>query len=339
MELLERYLEAVRKLLPWKRQDDIIAELRANLESQLEDEETKQGRPLTAEEAAAWLKGLGAPTQMASLYQPQQYLIGPRFFSIYWAVMRTALFWYSVVYVVIGIVQCAVQDDPLRALLGTAAQLPISLLIMAGCVTLVFAVMEVLVTRFPERFTKAKREWSPASLPPVPPMPLASPKPQARMKAVGGLIFSLVGLIFWLVVLRHPYIIMGSAAQYLHLVPFQAAPVCWQFYWWVVALTLVNIAWRIAQLALGSWQRSRAVREFACLALALIPQSIMLFAPGHTYFELRDSEQWMRYEAAMGPMNHAIYVFFAVIFAVTILQLLFRARRLVSEYRKQLAQA
>ena len=46
MELLDRYLQAVRKHLPWQRQDDIIAELRANLEAQLEDKEAELGRPL-----------------------------------------------------------------------------------------------------------------------------------------------------------------------------------------------------------------------------------------------------------------------------------------------------
>lgn len=37
MELLDRYLEAVRKHLPWRGQDDILAELKANLESQLDE--------------------------------------------------------------------------------------------------------------------------------------------------------------------------------------------------------------------------------------------------------------------------------------------------------------
>jgi len=53
MELLDRYLEAVRKHLPWKRQDDLLAELRANLEEQLEDKESALGRPMTGEEAEA----------------------------------------------------------------------------------------------------------------------------------------------------------------------------------------------------------------------------------------------------------------------------------------------
>ena len=47
MDLFERYLQAVRKYLPWQRQDDIVAELRANLEAQREEREAELGRPLT----------------------------------------------------------------------------------------------------------------------------------------------------------------------------------------------------------------------------------------------------------------------------------------------------
>jgi hypothetical protein len=138
---------------------------------------------------------------------------------------------------------------------------------------------------------------------------------------------------------RHSYLIIGPAAQYLHQVPFGLAPVWWQFYWWVVAQALVSIAWQAAELALGSWQRSRGVREIVCLALAIIPQSIMLYAPGRSYLVLRNSEQWTRYGTTLGHMNHGIHVFFAVVFAVTILQLLFRVGKLVTKYQKHLAQA
>ena len=82
MELLDRYLEAVRRNLPWRRQDDIVAELRANLEAQLEDKESALGRPPTREEAEAWVKQLGSPLQMAARYQSQQHLIGPELFPI-----------------------------------------------------------------------------------------------------------------------------------------------------------------------------------------------------------------------------------------------------------------
>jgi hypothetical protein len=61
MDLIERYLQAVKKHLPRERQDDIIAELRSNLEAQLEDKEAGPGRPLNAEEVEAWLKQMGSP--------------------------------------------------------------------------------------------------------------------------------------------------------------------------------------------------------------------------------------------------------------------------------------
>ena len=90
MELLDRYLEAVRKHLPWQRQDDIIAELRANLESQLEEKEEALGRPLTQAEMEEWLKKLGSPIQVAAGYQTHQYLIGPNIFPTYRYVLKLA---------------------------------------------------------------------------------------------------------------------------------------------------------------------------------------------------------------------------------------------------------
>jgi hypothetical protein len=340
MEMLDRYLEAVRKLLPWKRQDDIIAELRANLEAQLEDKETELGRPTTPQEAEAWLKDLGSPMQMAARYQSQQYLIGPRFFPIYWVVMRRALFWYSIAYAVVGVVQCAMQERPLRALLGTAARLPLALAIVAGCVTVGFAVTEFLVMRFPERFGKARHEWSPASLPPVQRNPVASLRPRTKAKAIGELISGIILLIFWLAVPRHPYLIVGPAVQYLHQVPFRLAPVWRQLYWWVVAQALVNIVWQAAELVLGTWQRSQSVRELVCLTLAIIPQSILFFAPGSAYLLLRHPELWTRYGTMLDRINHGIHTFLAVVLAVTVLQVLFRVGTLLlRKYRKQLAQA
>ena len=98
MELLDRYLQAVKKHLPWERQDDIIAELRANLEAQLEDKEAELGRPLTAGEAEDWLKQIGPPMQVAARYQPQQYLIGPAIFPTYWFVLRFASLLALIVY-------------------------------------------------------------------------------------------------------------------------------------------------------------------------------------------------------------------------------------------------
>src|SRR5258708_4932650 len=107
MELLDRYLGAVRKHLPWERQDDIIAELRANLESQVEEKEEELGRPLTASEVEAWLKEVGPPMLMAARYHAQRYLIGPGLFPAYWYVMRLAFLGATVVYLILNAVHLA----------------------------------------------------------------------------------------------------------------------------------------------------------------------------------------------------------------------------------------
>src|ERR1700751_175229 len=98
MDLFERYLQAVGKLLPWRRQNDIVAELRANLEAQREEREAERARPLTEAEMIDWLKQLGPPLEMAGRYQAQRYLIGPAIFPLYWKILQLAVLCASGVY-------------------------------------------------------------------------------------------------------------------------------------------------------------------------------------------------------------------------------------------------
>jgi hypothetical protein len=137
MELLDRYLEAVKKHLPWQRQDDIVAELRANLEAQLEEKEAALGRPLPQAEAEAWLKQLGSPMQMAAPYQPQQYLIGPAIFPIYRNVMKIAVSWCIVIYTIATATALLVHAPHLIDFLHILTSLPAIMITTAAWVTLV----------------------------------------------------------------------------------------------------------------------------------------------------------------------------------------------------------
>ena len=154
MELLERYLNAVRRHLPWLRQDDIVAELRANLEAQLEDKEAELDRPLTKAEAEEWLKQLGSPLQVAARYQRQQYLIGPALFPIYSYVLRLVLTWLTVIYVIANAVTIAASNQGGASVLDAALRLPAMWLINAGIITLIFAVIERAGVHFPEKFRR-----------------------------------------------------------------------------------------------------------------------------------------------------------------------------------------
>src|ERR1700761_7774974 len=115
MELLERYLQAVKKHLPWQRQEDIIAELRANLESQIEERQEELGRTLTPVEEEQWIRGLGSPVQMAAHYQPLQYLIGPAIYPVYLYVLRLASIWAIIIYAIVSTVIIVVGTPSMRA--------------------------------------------------------------------------------------------------------------------------------------------------------------------------------------------------------------------------------
>lgn len=87
-ELVERYLHQVGRYLPEGERKDIQAELRSQIEDQLED---RFGGAPSQAEIAAVLKGLGDPRQMATSYGRQQYLVGPNLYPIMMMVLRVGL--------------------------------------------------------------------------------------------------------------------------------------------------------------------------------------------------------------------------------------------------------
>ena len=101
MELLERYLHAVGEHLPARGRADTLAELRANLESEIEGREKELGRPLTEAEVAQVLETHGMPVMVAARYGPQHFLIGPGLFPFYWYTLKRSFplvlgaFWFA----------------------------------------------------------------------------------------------------------------------------------------------------------------------------------------------------------------------------------------------------
>ncbi len=88
MDLLERYLQAVGEYLPANMKADTLAELRENLLAQMEAREEELGRSLTPAEVASVLEKHGRPMLVAARYLPQQSLIGPGLFPIYWFTLK-----------------------------------------------------------------------------------------------------------------------------------------------------------------------------------------------------------------------------------------------------------
>jgi hypothetical protein len=342
MELLDRYLEAVKKHLPWERQDDIIAELRANLEAQLEDKEAELGRPLTQGEAEDWLKQIGQPIQVAARYWPQQYLIGPAVFPAYWFVLRLAVFWVTILYMIGVALEIAVRSPSWTAAFEGVLRVPGVLLSTAATVTLIFAAIEFMATRYPGRwpaFAAPTGDWTPGALPPVAQEGARGQKPRSYAYAVAEVVFGFVFLLWFLLVPHYPYLLLGPGAAYVHGSPFQFAPVCVQFYWWVVGLNALQLGWRVVDLLRGSWQGPRRAQRITMQALGLIPLVLLLNVRDHAWVTLRHPAlDQARYGGAMEAINRAIYIGLSFMCALAVLQLLWEIGRTgLNLYRKRAA--
>ena len=104
MDILDRYLQAVKFFLPRSQQDDIIRELSENLLARMQDREEELGRPLDEAEQAAILREHGHPLLVAGRYRTRQQLIGPTFFPLYILALNMGLGIALLVSIVLGVV-------------------------------------------------------------------------------------------------------------------------------------------------------------------------------------------------------------------------------------------
>jgi len=340
MELLDRYLEAVKKHLPWQRQDDIVAELRANLEAQLEEKEAELGRPLTKAEAEAWLKQLGSPLQVAAGYKPQQYLIGPAIFPTYRYVLQLAWTWALIIYAIVTVVQIFARDNfSGDALLDALLHVPLVLMTTAAWVTLVFAAIEYAIEHHCVKIPALARpsnNWSPGSLAPLGHQ-VPGKKPRTFAQAVAEVVFGFLLLIWLLLIPRYPWLLMGPGAVILDVSPYQLAPVWIQFFWCIVALNILQLGWNVENLWSGRWQQPQQVKHIVYKAVGLIPLLLLLTARDHALVLLKHPAlDQVRYGATLDSINHWANRGFTIIAFIATLQLAWDLGRLsLDAYRKR----
>ena len=329
MELLDRYLQAVKKHLAWKRQDDIVAELKANLEAQLEDKEEALGRPLTQGESEDWLRQIGAPAQVAARYQPQRYLIGPAVFGAYWYLLRMVLLWAGAIYTIVNVVQIAATDASAARALQTLLGLPGLLMAVAAWVTLAFVILEEVGRRFPEKIPAELRElggftkdWSPSSLPPVEKEAPAGKRPRTYSIAVTEVVFGFLFLGWLLLLPQNPFLLLGPGAAYLESGPYTLTPIWVPFFWCVVAFNFVQAGWRWVDLMRGQWQNPAAAQKALFKVFGIVPLVVLLFAGEQMWVMLKHpSLDQMAYGSTVDQFNLAIRRGLMVVLAIVLLQL------------------
>jgi hypothetical protein len=269
MELIDRYLQAVRFWLP-RSQHDLAVELAEDLHSQVEAKETALGRPPDEGEVSAILKECGNPLVVAGRLRPQDYLIGPTLFPAYQFVLKMVLLWIllPLFVFIVGPVQL-VNTGSLGAAIGrTIASIWSGGFIAAGIITLVFVVLERTQTKL-----GLANKWDPRSLPPLE----KSERKTSSGKTACELIFNLIAFAWLLLLPYYPVLILGPAAAFLN-----AAPTWHTFYAPVLLLAVAAILRSIAILAWPQWPRLPVWTKSLQTVLSLVLVNYMINAAGQT---------------------------------------------------------
>ena len=257
MDLLDRYLHAVRWTLPSAKADDIIAELRDELVTRMEDREETLGRPLREDETSALLKEFGHPLVVASRYQKQQWLIGPDVFPFYFFVMKIVALIIVAVVLAVGVANVLFGDhNPLRAVAETAGGLWTSLLLNVGIITLVFAVLER--TGFPRDHLQ---RWKPEQLPDV------RLKRKGRWESAFEIAWGIAFLLWWIGLIHIP---LATGGRDFQLVP---GPIFTQLWWPILALISAQLVQNII-----AWLRPRRTVMNGLLNIATIVATVAMLA-------------------------------------------------------------
>jgi hypothetical protein len=246
MDLIDRYLESVRLLLPLDQRDDITAELRDVLVTRREEKAEALGRDLTRQEDEALLKEFGHPLTIAGRYGPQQYLVGPELYPVFIFVLRIVLACVVGAGLIAGLTQGVIVRTPAATAIKTAiGTIWTGGLVSVGIVTLIFAMLQ----RQPVR-ERMLGDWNPRDLPRV------APRRRPRWyDFVAGIVVQSIFALWWVGWARfEPMSIVSDHAE-LQVV---FAPIWHALYWPVLALSAAIVVVNTIKLVAG--ERLRLVR-------------------------------------------------------------------------------
>ncbi len=244
MDLIDRYLHAVRTFLPKAQQDDIVGELSEDLHAQAEEREAELGRSLTIEEQEAIVRPYGRPMLLAARYRPKQHLIGPTVYPFYVNVLKIALLIALVVHAVLAIVLAATGSN-LSTSLGVLGRYPGVAVLIVGWMTVAFAIIDRVVPSL-----SAVDKWNPRSLPPVPPARHHVP----RFDTAIEIVTTAAAVCWWLAVPGNQWLTLGPATSILALGPGWEAS-----YLPVLVLLLFSLVLQVLDLARPYRGRGRTV--------------------------------------------------------------------------------
>jgi hypothetical protein len=258
MDLVERYITAVRRNLPTAKASDIAAEIAEDLQSRREDREDALGRPLTREETSALLKDFGHPLVVAGRFRSHQYLIGPDVYPFYLFVMKIVLAIGAALLAGVAIVSVTLGGNDLLPIVAQAiANLFSFLLVPIAVVTILFAVLER--SGFPSDHLAS---WTPERLPdPI-------DKPQSQLESAIEVGLGLAMLLWWTGILE--------ISQFVGRMPIEAAPIWDDYYVPILLLLSVQLLVNLMKWLRPRWKVAASLMTIVtCVATLAIVAGLM----------------------------------------------------------------
>ena len=267
MDLLERYLQAVKFWLPGKQKHDILAELSEDIRSEIEDKEAELGRPVGSAELEAILTRWGHPMMVAERYLPQRSLIGPVLLPAYTLVLKIATFFCVVprTLVWIGFVIAKPGFRTPDAIAHQLMGIWLTALHLVVAITAIFAVME-----WRQRHSRAWETWTASQLVEHERDPNEIPRSQSIAELVGGLIAAW----WWLTLVASPSSYRLEDTFQITLWPLYS----WA-YWPILVFLLAGVVLASVNLFRPSWTRERAGARLAIDALGLVIAAVIALGP------------------------------------------------------------
>src|SRR5882757_1941778 len=248
MEIIDRYLQAVRLWLPKAQKHDIISELSEGIQSQIEERSAELGRPLKETEVQDLLVERGNPILVANRYLPQRHLIGPLLFPTYSLVLKMAWLFYLVAWLIVGI--CIYSFVPSYRATSSSSFIAaglhtiwLTVVFTFAAVTMFFALVEryELKSHFLER-------WNPRLLPSVHDFNRIK-----RSSSIAELVALIVVVLFWVAFMSSP-VVGSSTGAHITFAPE------WRYFSWGVLLLLGNnLVFSTVNLFHPYWTRLRAI--------------------------------------------------------------------------------
>ena len=319
-DLLARYLQAIGDHLPAATRDDVLAELRANLQAQLDDRAEELNRPLSDAEAAAVLKDHGRPIVVAARYLPQQYLIGPAIFPYYLMTLRKAA---PFALLIIFLANCSnilfvhTMPELIAGILRALGQLIPDLIMFAAWLTGAFVIAEYVYTHHDAKVIGFS--WDPTKLPPLKPQF----KGKSRASRIFDLIFHCLWILYVLAIPGHPFLILGPGEIALRAFPVALAPVWQTFYILLLVLLAFQLITKI--IALNThYDRTQTVLDLVTKLFGIATTAYL--ATMKTYFVATGPSAHL---AMLANVNHWIGISFRIVLVITLIDFLVEAWRLL----------